>query len=245
MSDKKYPIAEIFTSPQGEGLYTGTLMTFVRTGGCSVGKRFPKDRYELGTNKLPIYTEQCTTYDGRKFECDTDFRTKELLTAEEILRRVPENVYHLCITGGEPLIHDLTALLDAWYIRIYERRRNNMLPMDPTIHIETSGTEMINPNIFLKPYEHELWVTISPKFNVKPEMLKICDEIKLLVDENYSENEAWKVLQHVKEDAIVWIQPINGEHDINHENVRRCIELQKKYSKFRISTQMHKNWKVR
>ena len=29
-AEKKYPVSEIFTSPQGEGLYAGTLMTFVK-----------------------------------------------------------------------------------------------------------------------------------------------------------------------------------------------------------------------
>ncbi len=34
----KYPLAERFKAPQGEGLFTGTPMAFVRLVGCSVGK---------------------------------------------------------------------------------------------------------------------------------------------------------------------------------------------------------------
>src|SRR4051812_2738266 len=94
-----YPISEIFTSPQGEGLYTGMMMTFIRLAGCSVGRPYPKEKYvvlphcefkciggdpDMGhgpncayaksTHVLPIYTEQCTLYDGRTFACDTDYR---------------------------------------------------------------------------------------------------------------------------------------------------------------------------
>src|SRR5271170_6427812 len=94
MSDKKYPVSEIFTSIQGEGVYTGTVMTFIRLAGCSVGKKIAeKDRaivnqkaehfsqppgVELKPNHLSVlkpYTEICTLYDGREFLCDTDFRT--------------------------------------------------------------------------------------------------------------------------------------------------------------------------
>src|SRR5271155_1867576 len=111
MTEKLYPIAEIFTSPQGEGQYCGTMMTFIRLAGCSVGKPFPKDRYYREQDPLPIYTEMCTLYDGRTFECDTDYRVKERLEVSQILDRIPAEVDHVCISGGEPFIHNLNPLV--------------------------------------------------------------------------------------------------------------------------------------
>src|SRR6266404_9631270 len=103
MTEIKYPFAEFFCSPQGEGLHCGQLMNFIRTGGCTVGKPYPKEKYIHGTpgenrtlesewakiaqlslqggpQLLPIYTEMCTTYDGRTFPCDTDYRIRARLT---------------------------------------------------------------------------------------------------------------------------------------------------------------------
>ena len=78
--EQKYPISEIFTSPQGEGVYAGAMMTFIRLAGCTVGKPFPKEKYQSrkdpieGAHNIPglaVYTEKCTLYDGREFACDT------------------------------------------------------------------------------------------------------------------------------------------------------------------------------
>lgn len=76
-----YEIAELFHSIQGEGVYTGTPMTFIRFTGCSVGKR------------------TCHS-------CDTDFSsvvpwkggTWDLY---ELLGKI--ECKHVCLTGGEPL----------------------------------------------------------------------------------------------------------------------------------------------
>lgn len=88
-----YPLAERFKAPQGEGLYAGAPMAFVRFVGCSVGQKV------------------CTA-------CDTDFdRAYPQLgggnyTAEEIVGwAAPEK--RVCLTGGEPLDRDLSGLIEA------------------------------------------------------------------------------------------------------------------------------------
>lgn len=237
---KKYPIAERFTSPQGEGLWAGTLMHFIRFAGCSVGKKISETDPNFEKKQLPVYVEKCTTYDGREFLCDTDFRTKEALTVSDLLDGIPKGVKHICLTGGEPLVQPLEDFID------YIGSETSYM-----VHIETSGT--ID---FKKVYpayhecdskvdsDHEgwLWITVSPKLAVLPEMLKMANEIKLLVDDGFDVN---KVPKEVFDHELVWLSPINDEHSLVKKNQDRCLELLYKYPNWRLACQMHKIWGVR
>src|SRR5205085_1266270 len=77
------------------------------------------------------------------------------------------------ITGGEPLIHDLDALLAALHRTLPDRET----------HLETSGAF---------PFKGELrphWVTLSPKaaagWRVADDVLACASELKYVVDEAY------------------------------------------------------------
>jgi len=224
-----YPISEIFTSPQGEGVFTGQIQTFIRLAGCSVGKPFTKE--DRKKRLLPIYVEQCTLYDGRHMECDTDYRVKDRLTVPQILNEIPELVENVCITGGEPLIHDLNTLITyLWAAR-------------KKVHIETSGT--VEENL-----DETIWVTVSPKLNVYVSMLKRANEIKVLVDEEfdpsvpihgiYQELLQVVTLEEIAKKKPVYLQPVNHELEVNPDNLQRCVDWQKKYPQFRLSLQLHK-----
>ena len=239
---KKYPIAERFTSLQGEGLYTGTMMYFIRFAGCSVGKKMTeieRNRFSgLEQVVLPLYREKCTLYDGREFACDTDFRTKEVLTSAELLATIPVGVKHVCLTGGEPMNHDLTELLKP------------MEEAELQVHIETSGTVSMTEKAFpdylwqdsLDTERGWLWVTVSPKFGLLDEMIGLANEIKLLVDDDF---DIKKVPADILDHRLVWIQPVNKEWEVDKENMRRCIKLLHEYPNWRMSSQMHKIWGVR
>ena len=110
MPDKRYPVAEIFDSIQGEGLFSGTAMTFIRLAGCHIGGKHGA----------------CTFADGRRFSCDTDYRARATLTVEAIVKKARHR--HVCITGGEPLDHHLPPLLGA------------LKAAEHVIHLETSGS---------------------------------------------------------------------------------------------------------
>ena len=225
----KLPIAEIFTSIQGEGHWTGQLQTFIRTAGCCVGKPVPGRGTYI--TDLPIWQTACTIYDGREMLCDTDYRKKESLTVAEIAKRIPAGVTHACITGGEPLMHDLRQLCYTL----------KMLKVQ--VHIETSGTVPFE-KVF-KPedmYQDDIWVTVSPKQNVLRSMIRRADEIKLLVDEHF---DAEKLPLGVTDHPLVFVQPVNFNYEINHENVKRCLELQKQFPNWRLSLQLHKILKVK
>jgi len=81
----KYPIVEVFTSIQGEGLYTGAPANFIRLAGCNLACDF----------------------------CDTDKVAKEELSPKEIVAKLNALVEIVIITGGEPTIHDLDELIKA------------------------------------------------------------------------------------------------------------------------------------
>lgn len=247
---KKYGVAETFTSWQGEGLYTGTRMHFIRFSGCSVGKKLtdeerekflaledPSHQYK-GT-QLPMYREKCTLYDGREFCCDTNFQTAKAMTVKEIMAEIPDGVKHICLTGGEPLDRDLSELLDY----IGEET-------DYKVHIETSGTvsmkkawPLFSPEFNNMGEETDwVWLTVSPKKNVLPEMVEMANEIKLLVDESFSLD---KVPLTILGHELVWLQPVNYEWDVNQENVKRCLTILEQFPNWRLSMQMHKLWRVR
>lgn len=231
------PIAEIFTSPQGEGVWSGTRMTFIRTAGCTVGKPFPKERYEMKfkdvgpglrdvvhTTPLPIYVEQCTLYDGRNFACDTDYRVKARMLPNEVIKHIPPGTRFICLTGGEPLMHQrrLAPLLKTLKTYGY------------MIHVETSGTIHLDTNSLID------WVTVAPKFGVLPSMISRANELKLLVDNDFDPNKLPFNVVEYSQYRPVYLMPVGDEKTVIAENIKLCMEWQEKLPSLRIGLQLHK-----
>ena len=245
------PIAEIFVAPQGEGIYTGTMMMFIRTAGCSVGKPWTdkgigrednRERHN-GLAIIPGNHEMCSLYDGRTFCCDTDYKVKDKYTVKNIAEHImldPVGVHHVCLTGGEPLLHAAKLL--------------HLIKAVPKVkfHLETSGTVSLE-NDDVQMFISELiasggHITTSPKLGYLDEDYSpIVDEVKLLVDEDF---DIGRIPTVAKERAIqgllaVYLQPVNGINDINYDNVKRCLSLQLQYPWLRLSIQGHKIWQTR
>lgn len=223
------PIAETFSSIQGEGNNTGRLMFFIRTAGCNVGRipttQVPNIAPVLPTGKAAW---QCHAYDNRSFWCDTDFNAKEHLTPEQLHNRLTNEPY-ISLTGGEPLVHQ-RRLLDSGFFEMFSHVR---------IHLETSGTVMIDPSIRSRLH----WLVVAPKAGVLDDMLLQADEIRILVDEQFDPDKLPEVVKRRK--IGVWLSPINGVADINQPNTQKAIKLLKTYfPTWRISTQVHKVWGV-
>jgi organic radical activating enzyme len=219
----------MFVSPQGEGAFSGTLMNFIRLAGCSVGKPYPKEI----AGKLPIYAAECSTYDGRKFQCDTDFRVKERLDETAIVdwivldREFAAQPSRACITGGEPFMHDLVPLFKA------------LQDEGICTHIETSGTVMPSREAFFLAD----WIVCSPKLGFLPAFATHVNEFKLLVDDSFDWEKVPEVIK--SSDAPIYISPINFENEINKDNVKRCLDLQKRHPRLRLTMQLHKILGVR
>lgn len=205
-------------------------MHFIRLAGCTVGT--PSSLLVPNTdNPLPILKTGegawlCHTYDHRHFFCDTDFKLREWKSFDQLLDDTWED--HLCITGGEPLMH-LTKLEEFFHeagIR------------DLTTHIETSGTIEFYPE---GEYD-KLWISVSPKANALDDMILNADEIKLLVDENFDIHTVpHSILSHPQ----VFVQPINDESMVRRDNYERCMQILRTRPDWHLSIQLHKFLNVR
>lgn len=117
-----YQVNEIFTSVQGEGYWTGKPCTFIRLQGCMVGCIWCDTKY-------------------------TWFKGGTRMTVGEIIAKV--DTPHAVITGGEPTMYDLDALIVA-------------LKMTGSyVQLETSGQNE------LKGEQYPHWITVSPKYNLR------------------------------------------------------------------------------
>lgn len=229
-----FPIAEIFVSPQGEGEHTGRLMQFIRLAGCTVGENFKPGEVTQEMGELHVYQKKCTLYDGRTFACDTNYQLAKKMTIMELVDLViASRVKHVCLTGGEPLMHKQIAKLI------------NALLIVARVHIETSGTIPID-NKELEEALIASYVSISPKKGFRDEYMTIpmlTNEIKVLVDDKFKWHDLPEVIRY--NPRKVFLQPVNYEMAVNRDNMQRVLELQRSYTSIRVSTQMHKIWNVR
>lgn len=241
----------MFHSIQGEGVWAGTPMFFIRLAGCNVGKYIapldcPEDPPTQGAFQIlhPEYAT-CTSFAGESFICDTDYRVKQRLTAEEIIDQLPPT-QHIVLTGGEPFIHK--DLLDLCNI-LYTATR-------AMIHIETSGTLLISDSFS----NDQFWITCSPKWGFLKENPALISEYKFLVrgEDDEKAVQAFIDLHDLVEKIdTIWIQPVDeviltGAVP-DHASVRFktnqqrdfAINCVKRHPYWRLSVQMHKFLGVR
>lgn len=235
MSDELLvPLAEHFHSIQGEGMWVGTPMHFIRLAGCLVGQAATKTAKEEGWFAFPILSNMhpqsyCRTYDGRYFGCDTDFGLAEKVSVESLISETHEK--HICLTGGEPLAH----LGKRYFEALLEQAKLAKI----WVHVETSGT--IWDEEFFCGQGPE-WITVAPKFGVIDSCIFEANEVKLLVDENFDVAAApKKAMEHPQ----LFFCPINGENEVNQKNVALCMNLLQQFPNARLSCQWHKFLGVR
>jgi 7-carboxy-7-deazaguanine synthase len=190
------PVMEAFYTIQGEGYHQGKAAYFIRLGGCDVGCVWcdVKDSWDAEAHPketIPGLVAAAAAFPGRM----------------------------AVITGGEPLMHDCTALTDE----LHKAGFNT--------NIETSGSH---------PLSGEWdWICLSPKkFKAPlPEILPLANELKIIIynktDLEWAEQWAARVAPHCK----LFLQP---EWSRSAAVTPLIIEYIKTHPQWEFSLQLHK-----
>jgi len=187
---------EHFYTLQGEGFHTGKAAWFIRLGGCDVGCVWcdVKDSWDAAAHPL-------------------------IATSELINTATQHNGRLAVITGGEPTMHDLTALCDALHNAGFKA------------HIETSGAHPLRgePD----------WITLSPKKFKAPldEYMDLADELKIVVYHKSDLEWAEQYAAKVGAKCLLYLQP---EWSKKETIAPLLIDYIKQHPKWQLSLQTHK-----
>jgi 7-carboxy-7-deazaguanine synthase len=190
------PVMEHFYTLQGEGAFTGYAAYFIRLGGCDVG---------------------CTWCDVKE-SWDINAHPKMSIDAiADLTQNSGTNI--AVITGGEPTLHDLTALTQA------------IQNLQIRTHIETSGTNPISGDWD--------WICFSPKRFKKPlEMyFELSDELKVVIAHKNDLRWAKEFEAKMHKNCKLYIQP---EWDNRNEMTKLCTDFIKENPNWSLSLQTHK-----
>ena len=193
-------IVETFHSVQGEGAWTGTSAFFMRLAGCDVGCWF------------------CDTKESWNLRRHPQREIRDLVTDA-----IAANPAIVVITGGEPLMHDLTALSHLLH------------DAGLRVHLETSGAH---------PFSGRFdWVTLSPKVSKPPHesVYAQASELKIVVAN--SQDLIWAEQQSAKVSASV-IRYLQSEWN-TAESRDLIFDYVLQHPQWRISMQTHKMLGVR
>ncbi len=194
-----YNVNEIFSSLQGEGIDMGKPCVFVRLAGCNMKCNF------------------CDT----EHESYTEYPSWQL--AAEVTKKAQGKTDLVIFTGGEPLLQNLTPILQDLYEQGF------------TLGIETNGTIDLN-------YQQKQLissVSLSPKVPRAHISLKECDSLKLIYP--YITNSDASTYAHY---PAKWfgIQPISVGNQIADAQMRSAAikEVKRLGAPWRLSPQLHK-----
>lgn len=192
----KLPVMEAFYTIQGEGFYQGESAYFIRLAGCDVGCFWCDVKESWDTEKHPFV--------------DVD----QLVAA---VQTTPARI--VVVTGGEPLMHDLTSLTKALHIAGIRT------------HLETSGSHPLSGQWD--------WICLSPKKFKPPvnEIMQSASELKIIIynksDFTWAETYGKKVSPECK----LFLQP---EWSKSKEVIPTIVEYIKANPKWQLSLQIHK-----
>lgn len=191
-----YPVMEMFYSLQGEGFHQGRAAFFIRLAGCDVGCVWCDVKESWDASKHPTWN------------------------VEDIVLEALKHPGRLAIiTGGEPLLYNLTALTTALKNAGFE------------INIETSGSSPMSGNFD--------FVCLSPKKFKAPlaENLQYASELKVVVFNASDFEWAEMYAKQVPSNCKLYLQP---EWDKAATNTPMVIEYVKANPKWELSAQLHK-----
>jgi len=189
-------LMEHFYTLQGEGRYSGQASYFIRLGGCDVG---------------------CTWCDVKE---SWDATKHPQVTLENIVNVVRVSGSPIAvITGGEPLMHNLTGLTEQ------------LKSIGVRTHIETSGAHPLSGSWD--------WICLSPKKFKAPleEVIKRANELKVVVYNKSDLEWAEKYAALVSPDCLLYLQPEWSKASVMNSLIVSYI---KENPKWIFSSQSHK-----
>jgi organic radical activating enzyme len=190
------PVMEYFYTLQGEGFHQGKAAYFIRLGGCDVGC---------------VWCDVKESWDAEKHP---------LLKIEDLIsnvKRTPATI--AVVTGGEPLMYDLTELTKQLKKEGFKT------------HLETSGAYPLT-GIWD-------WICVSPKkFKAPlPEILPNANELKVVIFNKSDFEWAEKYATEVASNCKLYLQP---EWDKADQMTPLIIEYIKNHPQWGLSLQIHK-----
>lgn len=190
------PVMEHFYTLQGEGVHQGKAAYFIRLAGCDVGCVWCDVKESWEADKHPVYP------------------IEELL---QFVTATPARI--VVITGGEPLLHDLSPLTEALH-------RAGL-----RVHIETSGSSPLSGKLD--------WITLSPKKFKAPlaDVLPFASELKIVVfnKSDFAWAEAWAA--QVSPDCRLFLQPEWSKREVMTPLI---VDYIKANPQWQLSLQTHK-----
>jgi len=189
------PLMEEFYTIQGEGFHTGTAAYFIRMGGCDVGCHW------------------CDVKESWNAELHPPTHIQQIVT------NAKDNANTVVVTGGEPLMWDMTALTK----QLKEKKLN--------IHIETSGAYPLTGSWD--------WICLSPKKNKlpTPTVYDNAHELKVIIYNKHDFIFAEEQAEKVNKKAILFLQP---EWSKREEITPLIVDYVMKNPRWRVSLQTHK-----
>ena len=190
------PVMEHFYTLQGEGFHQGKAAYFIRLGGCDVGCVWCDVKESWDAEKHPKY---------------------EVGSLKSEVRKTPAEI--VVITGGEPLMYDLTELTKELQEEGFKT------------HLETSGAYSLSGSWD--------WICLSPKKFKAPlsEIIPLAHELKVVVFNRSDFAWAEKYAAQVNSDCKLYLQP---EWDKASEITPLIIDYIKEHPQWELSLQIHK-----
>lgn len=203
------PVMESFYTLQGEGFHQGRAAYFIRLGGCDVGCVWCDVKESWDAEKHPRFSIDEIV---GKLNEETKFQNPNSKTQIPTLPIV-------VITGGEPLMHDLTELTKAIHAEGFET------------NIETSGSS---------PLSGEWdWICLSPKKFKAPlaEVVPHAHELKVVIFNKSDFAWAEEYAALVSPTCKLYLQP---EWDKAAQMTPLIIDYIKANPQWELSLQLHK-----
>jgi len=235
-------ISEIFSSIQGEGLYAGERMTFVRFISCNMNCRY------CDTPQGQCHREFCQLEDAPRTEKFKPVKNPIGITKlNHMLTEFDDST--IAVTGGEPLNH--ADFLAEWLPT--QKSKRVLLETNGVLHENLSG---VLPYVDVVSMDIKLPSSTGcgPKWNEHREFLKKCIAVgkdvylKMVVTSQTSDSDIQKsisLMTEINRFIPVFIQPASPTLRFN-DNIgdRRLESIERLCSAYlsnvRISRQIHK-----